>query len=205
MSETEPIESVTSPDKSVKEKLHIQNAIAVMWTLLAVLFAAVLYMFFEVIPMPTLAVGFFSLGLAPAYAVIATVGAIRGPIAGFLAGYIGEQLASIFLSGGIMVFSLYGVAFGFLGLIVGLSTYDFTSGRSLAKLSILSAIGLTFTALIITVVGLFVEQIAVLVAIGLQLLPLLTIGLPTVLLLTPLFARFWDIVSDIVSDKISLP
>jgi len=196
MSENEPIESEASPEKSVKEKLYLQNAIAVVYTLLAVLFAAVLYMFFEVNTMPILAVGFFSLGLAPALAVIATVGAIRGPLAGFLAGYIGEQLASIFLSGGIIAFSMYGVAIGFLGLIAGLPTYDFTSGRSLAKLSVLSVIGLIFTALITTVVGLFVEQVAVLVAIGLQLLPLLTIGLPTVILLPPLFARFWDIVSD---------
>jgi len=196
MSETEPIESETAPDKSVKEKLHLQNTTAVIYTLLAVLLCAVLYMFFEVIPMPILAVGLFSLGLAPALAVIATVGAIRGPIAGFLAGYIGEQLASIFLSGGIVAFSLYGVAFGFLGLIAGLPTYDFTSGRSLAKLSVFSTIGLLFAALITTVVGLFVEQVAVLVAIGFQLLPLLTIGLPTVILLPPLFVRFWDIVSD---------
>lgn len=196
MSETEPIQSETTPDKSWMEKLHLQNAYAAMWTLLVVLFGAVLYMFFEVIPMPTLAVGFFSLGFAPALAVIATVGAIRGPIAGFLAGYIGEQLASIFLSGGIVAFSMYGVAIGFLGLIVGLLTYDFTSGRSLAKLSILSAIGLIFAALITTVVGLFVEQVAVLVAIGLQLLPMLTIGLPTVMLLTPLFARLWYILKE---------
>ena len=196
MSETEPIESETAPGKSIKEKLHLQNSMAIMYTLLAVLFGAVIYMFFEVIPMPTLAVGFFTLGLAPALAVIATVGAIRGPLAGFLAGYIGELLASIFLSGGIIAFSLYGVAFGFLGLIAGLPTYDFASGRSLAKLSILSLIGLIFAALITTVIGLFVEQIAVLVAIGLQLLPLLTIGLPSVILLPPLFARFWDIVSD---------
>ncbi|TFH10972.1 MAG: hypothetical protein E4H14_01595 [Candidatus Thorarchaeota archaeon] len=196
MSENEPIESETSPEKSVKEKLCLQNTIAVMYTLLAVLFAAVLYMFFEVNPMPILAVGFFSLGLAPALAVIAIVGAIRGPLAGFLAGYIGEQLSSIFLSGGIIAFSMYGVAIGFLGLVVGLTTYDFTSGRSLAKLSVLSAIGVIFAALITTVVGLYVEQVAVLVAIGLQLLPFLTIGLPTVILLTPLFARFWDIMSD---------
>ena len=196
MSETDLTESETTPNKSVKEKLHLQNSIAVMWTLLAVLFGAVLYMITEMNPMPILAVGFFSLGLALSLAVIAIVGAIRGPFAGFLAGYIGEQLASIFLSGGIIAFSMYGVAIGFLGLVVGLTTYDFTSGRSLAKLSVLSAIGVTFAALITTVVGLYVEQVAVLVAIGLQLLPFLTIGLPTVILLTPLFARFWVIVSD---------
>lgn len=196
MSETEPIETQTTPNKSMKDKLHLQNTNAIIWTLLAVLFGAVLYMGAEVIPMPFLAVGFFTLGFAPALALVAAVGAVRGPLAGFLVGYFGEQLASIYLSGGIVAFSLYGVAFGVLGLIAGLPSYDFTSGRSLAKLSILSAIGLVFAALITTVVGLFVEQVAVLVAIGLQLLPLLTIGLPTVMLLTPLFARFWYILKE---------
>jgi len=196
MSENEPSETQTTPIESVKDKLHLQNTNAIIWTLLAVLFGAVLYMGAEVIPMPFLAIGFFALGFAPALALVAAVGAIRGPLAGFLVGYFGELLASIYLSGGIIAFSLYGVAFGVLGLIVGLPSYDFTSGRSLAKLSILSVIGLIFAALITTVVGLFVEQVAVLVAIGLQLLPLLTIGIPTVILLTPLFVKFWDIISD---------
>ena len=195
MSENEPSETQTTPNESVKDKLRIQNTNAVVLTLLAVLLGAVLYMGAEVIPMPSLAVGFFTLGFAPAIALVAAVGAIRGPLAGFLVGYFGEQLASIYLSGGIVTFSLYGVAFGVLGLIVGLRSYDFTSGRSLAKLSIISTIGLIFTALIYTIIGLYVEQVAVLVAIGLQLLPLLTIGIPTVILLTPLFVRFWDIVS----------
>lgn len=195
MSENEPSETQTTLNESVKDKLHLQNTNAVVLTLLAVLLGAVLYMGAEVIPMPSLAVGFFTLGFAPAIALVAAVGAIRGPLAGFLVGYFGEQLASIYLSGGIVTFSLYGVAFGVLGLIVGLPSYDFTSDRSLAKLSIISTIGLIFAALIYTVIGLYVEQIAVLVAIGLQLLPLLTIGIPTVVLLTPLFVRFWDIVS----------
>ncbi|MHA2353226.1 MAG: hypothetical protein ACXABX_08915 [Candidatus Thorarchaeota archaeon] len=195
MSETEPIESETTSKKSVREKLHLQNANASMWTTLAVLVGAAIYMVTEVAPMPYLALGLFTLGFAPALAVIATIGAIRGPIAGFLAGYIGELTTSTFLTEGIVTFSLYGVAIGMIGLITGLSSYDFASGRSLAKLSILSVIGLIFTALITTVIGLFVEQVASLVAIGFQLLPLMTIGLPTVILLTPLFARFWDIVS----------
>ena len=194
MSETEPIESETTPQKSVRERLHLQNANASMWTTLAVLVGAAIYMVTEVTPMPYLALGLFALGLAPALAVIATIGAIRGPIAGFLAGYIGELTVSTFLTGGIVTFSLYGIAIGMIGLITGLPSYDFTSGRSLAKLSALSVVGLLFTALITTAIGLFVEQVATLVAIGFQLLPMLTIGIPTVILLTPLFARLWSIV-----------
>jgi len=195
MSETEPNESEAAPSKSVKERFHIQSTNAIVWTLLAALIGSGIYLLSEVVFIPYLAFGFFTLGLVPALAVIATVGAIRGPIAGFLTGYIGELIVNVFLTGGIVTYSLYGVAFGFLGIISGLPSYDFTNGRSLAKLSILSAIGLIFAALMITVIGLYVEQIAVLVAIGLQLLPLLTLGLPTVVLLTPLFARLWYLVS----------
>lgn len=195
MSETQSVETQAPPNQSVKDKLYMQNSTAVLWTLLTALLGAILYLVFELLPMPYLAVGLFPLGLAPALAVVATIGAIRGPLAGFLTGYIGELLANIFLTGGIVTFTLYGVAFGALGLVSGLANYDFTSGRSLAKLSILSVIGLIFTALLTAAIGLFVVHVATLVAIGFQLLPLLTMGLPTVILLTPLFARFWDIVS----------
>ena len=195
MSEETTIDSGEGSDKSIKEKLHMHDTYAVVWTLLAALIGAGIYLITEIIPMPYLAVGLIPLGLAPALALVAVVGAIRGPVAGFLTGYIGELIVGIFLTGGIVAFSLYGVAFGALGLVTGLPSYDFTRGRSLAKLSILSVIGLIFTALITTITGLFVVHVASLVAIGFQLLPLLTIGLPTVILLTPLFARLWSIVS----------
>jgi energy-coupling factor transport system substrate-specific component len=194
VSEEKIIDDEEVSDKSMKEKLGIHDTYAVVWTLLAALVGAGIYLIAEVIPMPYIAIGLFPLGLAPALAVVATIGAIRGPIAGFLTGYIGDLIVAIFLTGSIVAFTLYGVAFGVIGLISGLPSYDFTSGRSLAKLSILSVIGLIFAAVITAIIGLFVEQVATIVAIGFQLLPLLTIGLPTVILLTPLFARFWDIV-----------
>ncbi|MGD9395511.1 MAG: hypothetical protein PVJ05_03695 [Candidatus Thorarchaeota archaeon] len=195
MSEETVIDHEESSDTSMKEQLHVHDTYAIMWTLLAALIGAGIYLIVEMIPMPYLAIGLFSFGFVSSLAVIATVGAIRGPIAGFLTGYIGELIVAIFLTGGIVSFTLYGVAFGALGLVSGIPSYDFTNGRSLAKLSVLSAIGLVFTALITAIIGLFVEQVATLVAIGFQLLPLLTIGLPTVILLTPLFARLWHIVS----------
>jgi energy-coupling factor transport system substrate-specific component len=195
MSEERIIDSGKGSDRSMREKLRNHDTHAIVLTLLAALVGAGIYLITEVIPMPYIAVGLFPLGLAPALAVVAVVGAIRGPIAGFLTGYIGELIVDIFLTGGILTFTLYGVAFGALGLISGLPSYDFTSGRSLAKLSTLSVIGLVFTALITAMIGLFVEHVASLVAIGFQLLPILTIGLPTVILLTPLFAYFWNIVS----------
>ena len=190
-----------SSDTSMKEKLHIHDTDTIVWTLLAALVGAGIYLLTKMIPLPYLAIGLFPLGFAPALAVVAAMGAIRGPIAGFLTGYIGELIVNIFSTGGIVTFTLYGIAFGALGLVSGIPSYDFTSGRSLAKMSVVSVVGLIFTALLTAVIGLFVEQVATLVAIGFQLLPLLTVGLPTVILLTPLFVKLWDI----VSVKISWP
>ncbi|MHA1290112.1 MAG: hypothetical protein ACTSPB_22255, partial [Candidatus Thorarchaeota archaeon] len=88
--------------------------------------------------------------------------------------------------------------YGVLGLIVGLAIYDFGKGRSLAKMAILSMIGLVFTLMLVVVIGLLLGDVAILVLIGFQLLPELTLGLPSVFLLTPIFARIWVILKEIV-------
>ncbi len=193
MSETESITPQETPSRTLIEKLQIQSSNAILLTFIASLVGAIIYLGIEMIPMPHLAVSLFTFGLAPSLSVIAAVGAIRGPIAGLLTGYIGGLLASIVLNGEIVALTLYGLALGVMGFIVGFANYDFTKGRSLAKLSVLSAVGLIIAVLLTVLIGLFVEQIATLVAIGFQLLPLLTLGLPTVIVLTPLFVRFWQI------------
>ncbi len=159
------------------------------------LLGAFIYFLVELIPMPHMSVGFFVLSLAPTLSIIAVVGAIRGPIAGFLTGYLGRLLSDLILNGIVATLTLYAVAFGMLGLVVGLASYDLSSGRSLAKLSLMSVIGLVFTVLLTVVVGLMLERVATIVAIGFQLVPLLTIGLPSVILLTPLLARLWHAIA----------
>jgi len=171
MSETEIAESHETPRQSIREKLQIQNKDAVLKTILVALIGALLYLVHEMVPMPYLAISIVTLGLVPSLAIIAIIGAIR--------------------NGEIVALTLYGLAIGVLGLITGFGTYDFTKGRSLAKLSILSAVGVTFTALLTAVVGIFVEGVATLVVIAFQILPILTLGLPSVILLTPLVARIW--------------
>jgi len=87
-------------------------------------------------------------------------------------------------------------------LMVGLASYDLANGRSLVKLSILSAVGFLFTALLVTVIGIFVEGYSALVGIAFVLLPNLSSGIPTVLLLTPVFARIWNAIT---SSRIPIP
>ncbi|MCK4279332.1 MAG: hypothetical protein KAW94_02020 [Candidatus Thorarchaeota archaeon] len=78
-----------------------------------------------------------------------------------------------------------------LGFVVGLASYDMTNGRSLVKMSVLSAVGFIFTVLLVVVIGLTLGGVSTLVGIGFVILLLLTIGLPSVFFLTALFACLW--------------
>ena len=182
-------ESITKA--RVLEKFHIQSTEMLLWTLLYSLLGVTIYVAISGITMPYIVVDLFTFGLAPALAIIALAGAIRGPLAGFLTGYLGTLLSGILYHGAVVTMTLPSVAFGVLGFIVGLVTYDLANGRSLIKLSILSAIGFIFTVLLLVVIGLVVEEYATLVALGFVLLPELTLGLPSVLLLTPVLGRLW--------------
>jgi|GEM_PF-6501956 len=143
------------------------------------------------LPQPYKMISIIKLGLVPALAVIAVVGAIRGPIAGFVSGFVGTFMYDLVIRGTIVTMGLTPASYGILGFVVGLASYSFENGRSLLKLSILSAVGLVLAVLVIVLMGLTVEGYATLVAIAYVLLPLLTTGLPSVLFLTPLFARLW--------------
>ena len=185
-------------EKSVLEMLYLQNAREIVLTLICIASGISLFLGLSTIQMPFIMISFFALGLAPAYAIIAVSGAIRGPIAGFLVGFLGKLFTDLFLYSIIPIMGLPALAYGVLGLIVGLATYDFEKGKSLAKLSILSMVGLVFTLMFVVVIGLLLGDVAILVLIGFQLLPELTLGLPSVFLLTPIFARIWVILKEIV-------
>jgi uncharacterized membrane protein len=112
-SETEtPVESKTS---------RIKRPENVLRTILFSIIGALLFLVLDVVQWPYTSIDLFKLGFAPALALVASVGAVRGPLTGFLTGYIGKLLSDIVLSGGLVAFTLYGFAFGVLGLIVGIA------------------------------------------------------------------------------------
>jgi uncharacterized membrane protein len=180
----------------MSERLRVQHWTDALITILFGLIGAGLFSLVNSISMPFTMFTLIKLGLSPALVIIALVGAIRGPIAGFLTGYLGIVTYDLLFYDIVMTLTLSALAYGVLGFMVGLASYDFSKGKSLGKLSILSAIGLLFTGLLLVVIGLLVEQTAVLANIGFVLLPLLTTGLPSVILLTPILARLWLVASE---------
>ncbi len=191
MSEEIANEHQGTNDLSVLEKFQVQSPEMILWTILYSLLGVGLYILIELIPMPYTMVSLFAFGLAPALAIIAIVGAIRGPIAGLLTGYLGTLLYDLLFYSTVVGMTLPYLAYGVLGFVVGLASYDMTNGRSLMKMSVLSAVGFVFTVLLVVVIGLTLGGVSTLVEIGFVMLPLLTIGLPSVFFLTPLFARLW--------------
>jgi len=194
--------SDTNTDKmgmDLPKRLRVGDPKSAIITIVFGVVGAGLFMLIYSIPMPYTMVSLIKFGLSPALAIIAVVGAIRGPLAGFLSGYLGLIMYDLVFSLTIVSMTLPALSYGVLGLIVGLAAYDFTKGRSLAKLSLMSAIGLVFTALIAVVFGLFVDNHSVLLELGFILLPLFTVGLPSVILFTPIYARLWQVFSSRIS------
>jgi len=188
-------------DRTLSELLRVQHWTTSLVTLIFGLIGAGLFALIHSIDLPFIMISLFKFGFVPSLTIIALIGAIRGPLAGFLSGYLGIVTFDLLVYNTVVTQTLPALAYGMLGIIVGLASYDFTRGRSLAKLSLLSAIGLIFTGLLLVVLGLFVEHTAVLAEIGFVLLPLLTSGLPTIIFVTPILARIWIV----LSTKIELP
>jgi energy-coupling factor transport system substrate-specific component len=188
--------------KSIREKFQMNTSEAIVWTLVYTLVGIVLFILVSQLPKPFLMVSLFPFGFLPALAIIPTVGAIRGPIAGFLTGYLGTVLFDFLIYGAVVTMTIPALGYGLLGFIVGLASYDLSNGRSLIKLSILSLVGFVFTLLIVVVVGLTVESYATLVVLGFVMLPLLTTGLPTILLLTPVYGRVYHLLVHSVVPRI---
>lgn len=179
--------------RAILTRLRIQNRENTLRVLAYSIIGASIYLIIALIPMPFTMISLFKFGLAPAFAVIAVAGSIRGPIAGLLTGYIGEVVHGLLLSGTVITTTLPALAYGVLGFVVGLTSYDFGRGRSLAKLSLLAAVGFLITAVLVLLIGLFVESIGLLAAIGFVFLPLITVGLPSVALLSPVYGGLWHL------------
>ena len=98
-------------------------------TLVFGFFGAAIFALVYVIPMPFVMVSLFKFSLIPALAIIATVGAIRGPMAGFLTGYIGLVVHDFVFFNTVLTYTLPAVAYGLLGFIVGVASYDLDRAR----------------------------------------------------------------------------
>ena len=104
---------------------------------------------------------------------------------------LGEVLYGLVAHNVIVSMTIPAMAYGVLGFVVGLKTYDFTNGRSLLKLSILSVVGYVFTILLVVVNGIAIEVYSLDAGLLYIMLPMITMGIPTLLFVTPVVARIW--------------
>jgi hypothetical protein len=207
MTETTPEPETVQEDKismdSILKKFQIQNTNMILWTIIYAIIGTVLYVGVALIPMPYIAEDLMVFGLLPTLVIIVLVGAIRGPIAGFLVGYLGEVFYGFLAYNVIVTMTLPAIAYGLLGFFVGLTTYDFTNGKSLLKLSILSVVGYLLTIMFGFVIGIAIEVYSFDVWLLYIMLPMVTMGIPTLFFLTPVVARIWHEIAEITNKYIS--
>jgi len=185
-------------------RMHVRTAKDLLLTLLHSVVWAFLFVLVSLVPMPYTMVSLIKLGLGPALAIIALAGAVRGPVAGFLSGYLGTVMYDLLVSGNVLYWTLPAVACGVSGLVVGLFTYDLSKGRSLAKLSVVALVGFLFSILLTAIIDLTIARFAVMLVVGLLLLPGLGVGIPSVILITPILARLWHSAVSLVSGRTPL-
>lgn len=177
--------------QSIKKRFQIENLEMALKTVLFSLIGVLIYLVIAVIPMPYKMVSVFKFGLAPAFAVIAVAGAIRGPMAGFIVGYLGTLIHDFVIYSTIVSFTLPCLAYGLMGFIVGMAKYKIPEERTLVKMSGMSVLGAFLAVLLVGIIAITVEGIELLVGIGFIMLPLFTVVIPSVLLITPLLAWLW--------------
>jgi uncharacterized membrane protein len=177
------------------EKLQIQSSKALLITLLYSSIAIVIFLLMSLIPQPFIMNGLFKFGLILPLALIPTIAAIRGPLAGFITGYIGTFLFDLVVYRVILLVTIPYLPYGLLGLLIGLANYQINNGKSLAKLAIISTLVFLLSVLLLTIIGLTMQGISILEFLGFVVLPLLSMGIPSIFLLTPLYSRLWHILA----------
>ena len=180
--------------ENLLQKFHIQSLKDVLITVLYSLIAIVCYLLLSLLPQPYTMVGLLKFGIIPALALIPMLGAIRGPLAGFATGYFGPFFVDLILNQTIIASTIPYFIYGILGFLVGLAQYQLNDGKSLAKLAILSTLAFLLSVILLAVIALTIQQISLLVVLGYVILPLLTMGIPSVFLLTPLYCRLWHFI-----------
>ncbi len=199
---SENIKKSEKKQLSFLEKCHIQTPKTILITFTYSFIGIGIYLLVSLIPTPFIVVPTsinlggatvsLKLGFIYSIALIAGIGAIRGPVAGFIIGYLGSLFENLIFTTTAIQGTLPNLAYGLLGLIVGLGTYDLSNGRSLIKVSLLSFVGFLLTVILQTVSDIFIGNIPLMVAVGLVILPYATQGIPSVFLLTPLYLRVFE-------------
>lgn len=156
---------------------------------------ALAYILFSFHPRIEVPVSFLVFGVVPAWPVITTAGAYGRSAVGFLTGFLGTIAFDFLTVGTVLIYALPAVAYGVMGLVTGLARYNPTSVRSLVKLSMVSALGMILTALSIVAIESVSLVYVTMTDVIFTLLPLLTVGIPTVFILTPIYAGVWHYIS----------
>jgi len=195
MSEKKKIRMKKITTNFLAEKFQTQSLKALLITLLYSIIAIVIFILMSLIPRPYIMIGLFKFGFMLPLALIPTLAAIRGPLAGFITGYIGTLLFDLMIYRVILFMTIPYLPYGLLGLLIGLANYKISNGKSLAKLAIISTIVFLLSILLLTIIGLTIQEIPILVLLGFVVIPLLGMGIPSIFLLTPLYTRLWHIIA----------
>jgi len=170
-----------------------------MRTLVGAIAGVVGYVVLNIVSLPEYKLmGFVTVRIDLALLVIPLTAAFLGPLAGFLVGLFGTLGADVLLAQQIVAFGAVDLAYGLLGLIIGIPRYTqrdgFSRTRTLGKLILVSLAGFV-VMIIVYLFGLIVIAGQNIMSTMLfNFLPFFSVPLITVVIVAPVAVRLADIV-----------
>ncbi|MHA1226587.1 MAG: ECF transporter S component [Candidatus Hodarchaeales archaeon] len=139
--------------------------------------------------------------------IIVVVAALCGPLAGFVVGFTGSLVSDIIFYQQIIALTIVNIAFGLLGLIIGIPKYKsgegFSDGKTVGKLILFGFLGFLamFVVYLIALIGVANQSFEG--TLLFNVLPYFTIWLITLLLIGPVVVWIASYVLDFVFEYFS--
>ncbi|MHA1972756.1 MAG: ECF transporter S component [Candidatus Hodarchaeales archaeon] len=210
---------MSSENSFIKKLLtffRLDSQIAIYYSVIGSIAGIFFFLIFSFINFPEVTFMGLDLGLAVfpikggidlPLVIVMVVAAICGPLAGFLVGFIGSLLSDVVLYQQIIAMAIVNLAFGFLGLIIGIPRYTkdegFLNGKNVGKLILFGFLGFLamFVVYLIALIGVANQSFEG--TLLFNVLPYFTIWLITLLVIGPVIVWIVSYIIDFTLEYFS--
>ena len=180
--------------------LKLNNASSAKNILIGTCFGIIFYVLLDFLTLPYYLInGLIRIQVDLALIVVPVVAVFCGPIAGFLAGFIGSLLSDALYNHQIVAFGLVNLSAGLVGFFVGIPTYDVKQGlfghwKTLAKFLLFTVIGVIVASIFLLLVLVTVANQSIVMTLLYNFLPFLTVSAISLLFIAPIAVEVAELI-----------
>jgi uncharacterized membrane protein len=186
--------------EQARQIIRLESRESVLRTLVGTIVGVAIYVILNLVSLPEYKLmGIVTVGISLSLLVIPLAAAFLGPLAGFLVGLLGTLGVDVLLTQQIVAFGTVNLAYGLLGLIIGVPCYTqrkgFSKSRTLGKLILASLSGFLVMILVYLVGLIVIAGQNILPTMLFNFLPFSSVSLITLVIVAPVAVSLVDTVS----------